>query len=240
MLWIRVSLLIALIVTALSIALSAHPHIAHPKPLSPPAGQTVVNIPYSADRHFVAAKKFTDGTTHRTESNGSEARDSKGRTYSAGERRRIYSGKEQSEILYRIHDPVAGTDTEWDSGSKEVKVIHWRAGAQDAEVSKAIEALTIPYSTTEKLGVRNFGSFVAEGTRATYTVPVGRDHNDKPIVVVHESWYCPELKIEILETNDDPRDGATRMELVNILRGEPDITKYRPPADYVLRDVQAP
>ncbi|HEY2822528.1 MAG TPA: hypothetical protein VGJ06_15895 [Candidatus Acidoferrum sp.] len=199
-----------------------------------------MNTPYSADRLFVGATKSADGTTHRTESHGSEARDSKGRTYSAGERRWIYSGKEQSEILYRIHDPVASTDTEWDSSSKEVKVIHWRASAPDAEVPKAIDAWTKPYSRAEKLGVRKFGSFVAEGRRASYTVPVGRDHNDKPIVVIHERWYCPELKIEILETNDDPRHGATRKELVNIVRGEPDVTKYRPPADYIVHDVQAP
>ena len=43
------------------------------------------------------------------------------------------------------------------------------------------------------------------------------------MVVVHETWYCPELKIVILETNDDPRSGETRNELVNIVRGEPDV-----------------
>jgi len=56
--------------------------------------------------------------------------------------------------------------------------------------------------------------------------------------VVHENWYCPELKIVVLETNDDPRSGRTRDELVDIVRGEPDVTKYQPPAGYVVQDVQ--
>jgi hypothetical protein len=61
-----------------------------------------------------------------------------------------------------------------------------------------------------------------------------------PIVVVHETWYCPELRIVILETNDDPRSGETRNELVNIVRGEPNVTKYQPPADYIVHQVQIP
>ena len=240
MLRTRASLLVALILVVISIAILAHPRAAHRESPSILAGETVLNAPYSAERHFISVMRSADGTTHRTESHGSEARDSKGRTYSADERLWVYLGKEKSEMLYRIQDPVSGTDTKWDSSSKEVKVIHWHPSAQDADVSKAIEAWTIPYSTTEKLGVQKFGGFVAEGTRSSYTVPAGQDHNDQPIVVVHESWYCPELKIVILETNDDPRDGTTRKELVNIVRGEPDVTKYRPPSDYVVHDVQIP
>lgn len=143
-------------------------------------------------------------------------------------------------MLYRIHDPVASTETNWDSISKEVKVIHRYPSAQDADVSKAIELWTTPYVTTEKLGMHKLGGFVAEGPRGSYTIAAGQDHNDQPIVVVHESWYCPELKIVILETNDDPRDGTSRIELVIIVRGEPDVTKYRPPSDYVIHDVQIP
>jgi hypothetical protein len=67
-----------------------------------------------------------------------------------------------------------------------------------------------------------------------------QERNGKALSVVHEKWYCPELKIVVLETNDDPQRGTTRNELVGILRGEPDVTKYRPPADYIVRDVRPP
>jgi hypothetical protein len=60
------------------------------------------------------------------------------------------------------------------------------------------------------------------------------------LTVVHETWYCPELKIVVLETNDDPRTGTTKNELMSIVRGEPDTTKYRPPTGYVIQDIQVP
>lgn len=240
MLRIRASLLAVLIVTVISVTMLAHPRAARPEAPSAVADETILNVPYSAERHFTSVTRLADGTTHRTETHGYEARDSEGRTYSAGERLWVYLGNEKSEMLYRIEDPVARTNTKWDSTSREVKVIHWQSKPQVADESKAMEAFTMHYSTTEKLGVQKLGGLVAEGTRGSYTVPAGENHPDQPVVVVHESWYCPELKIVILETNEDPRNATTRNELVNIVRGEPEVTKYYPPSDYVVHDVQIP
>ena len=93
------------------------------------ADERVLNAPYSAQRRFISVEKSADGKINRSESRGSEARDSQGRTYTAGERHWTYQegGKSvlKSEMLYRIHDPVANTDTKWDSTSKQAKVIHW-------------------------------------------------------------------------------------------------------------------
>ncbi len=210
----------------------------------------VVNVPYSAQRRFTSIAKAADGTINRTESGGSEARDSSGRTFSAGERHWTYAegGKNvlKSEMLYRIHDPVAATDTKWDSSSKEAEVIHWtksvdEQGSSSQPCQECFEAATNGSDDgTKKLGVRQIEGVFAVGTRTSYTVPAGEDRRGTPIVVVHETWYCPELKIVILETNDDPRSGKTRNELVNIVRGEPNVTKYRPPADYVVHQVQIP
>jgi hypothetical protein len=122
MLRIRASLLAALIVTVISVAMLAHPRAAHPESLSALPDETILNAPHSAERHFTSVKRLANGTTDRTETHGSEARDSQGRTYSAGERLWVYLGNEKSEMLYRIEDPVARTDTKWDSISKEVEV----------------------------------------------------------------------------------------------------------------------
>jgi hypothetical protein len=209
----------------------------------------VLNAPYSAKRHFTALSRRADGTLSREESGGSDARDSQGRTYKAGERHWTYfDGKANvlgTEMLYRIEDPVANTETRWDTTSKVVKVIHETQSASGGDTSstkcQCDESVNpSPFDTIEKLGTKTIGGFLVEGTRSSYTVPVGHDHNEHAIVVVHESWYCPELKIVILETNDDPRSGTTRNELTDIVRGEPDVIRYRSPADYVVRELQFP
>jgi len=204
------------------------------------------NAPYSAQRRFTSIDKLVDGKINRSESGGSEARDSLGRTYSAGERHWTYQGVLKNEMLYRIHDPVANTDTRWDSSSKEVKVVHWPQNVSNDEVSSGqcqacLEATTNDLAASiEKLGTKTIEGVTAEGTRSSYTVPAEQGSNDHPIVVVHETWYCPQLKIVILETNDDPRSGTTRNELVGIVREEPDVKKYYPPANYVVQELQMP
>jgi hypothetical protein len=145
-------------------------------------------------------------------------------------------------MLYRIHDPVSNTDTRWDSTSKEAKVIHWPRGAPGGVAANPFSPFlaAVPGTVEEKLGIRIIEPVVAEGTRSTYAMTGAQDQNGQALSVVHESWYCPELKIVVLETNDDPRSVTTRNELVGIVRGEPDVTKYRPPADYVVHDIRLP
>jgi len=206
----------------------------------------VIKAPYSAQRRFTSIEKLPNGTTRGSESGGSEARDSQGRTYSAGERHWTYldQGKSvlKSEMLYRINDPVSNTETRWDSTTKEVKVIHWPKGSPAGNACSQCSAFMSDASGTivEKLGVRTIEGVIAEGTRSTYAVVNAHGQNGKTLNVVHESWYCPELKIVVLETNDDPRSGTTKNELVGIVRGEPDVTRYRHPSDYVVRKVRLP
>ena len=215
-----------------------------PTTTSNTSGGRVLNAPYSAMRRFTSVEKLADGTTRSSKSGGSEARDSQGRTYSAGERHWTYldHGKSvlKSEMLYRIDDPVSNTETRWDSTSKEVKVVHWPKGGNSGTVDIGAFLPPFPGELTEKLGVRTIEGVIAEGTRSSYTVTGAQDQNGQAVSVVHESWYCSELKIVVLETNDDPRSGTTRSELVGIARSEPDVTKYRPPANYVVHDVRLP
>jgi hypothetical protein len=204
----------------------------------------VLNVPYSAERLFKHEEKSADGHISRSESRGSKARDSKGRTYSADERKWTYLGSLKSEMLYEIDDPVTRTDTRWDSSSKIVKVIHTPQTTTESGSSKLrtlailrgehgdfVEAAMIAAGAmVEKLGTKTIGAVVTEGTRTSNSEGT-----------VHETWYSPELKIVVLQTHDDPHTGKNRDELVDIVRGEPpDAKKYHAPADYVVRDVQIP
>jgi hypothetical protein len=206
----------------------------------------ILKAPFSAQRRFTSVEKLADGTTRRSESGGSKARDSLGRTYSADERHWTYLDKGKSvlgsEMLYRIDDPMANTETRWDSTTKEVKVIHWPKSATGGAACSLCDSFSadVPGTVVEKLGVRTIEGVVAEGKRSTYKITEAQDQNGQALSVVHESWYCAELKIVVLETNDDPRSGTTRDELVGIVRREPDVAKYRPPTNYVVHDVRLP
>jgi hypothetical protein len=209
------------------------------------ADERVLNAPYSAKLHFTHDEKSSDGTIKHTETIGGKARDSQGRMYSADERLWLYLGTLKSEMLYEINDPVNHTDTRWDTSTSIAKVISEPAVSssnnsflsnnpflpqcQTCTPGDLIEAVMVTSGAkVDKLGVRTMGGFVAEGRRTT---------NGQSI---HESWYCPELKIVILTIDDNPSTGHARDELVDITRGEPDIAKYMPPAGYAIQKIELP
>lgn len=175
--------------------LSAAPNPAQTISATNAAGNVdprVTNAPYSAQRRFTNAEKLADGTTRITESGGSEARDSQGRTYSAAERHWTFldQGKSvlKSEMLYRIDDPVSNTETKWDSTAKEVKVVHFPKGTSGHACGLCTAFTSYPTGTTvEKLGVRTIEGVVAEGTRNSYAVGNEDNQKGKPLTVIHES-----------------------------------------------------
>ncbi len=242
-------MLVALLLGVLSVAVRAQGGDPVPRPAPTNSDDRVLNAPYSAQRRVTSVKKLADGTIKRNEAAESVARDSQGRTYNAGERQWTYLEGQtkilKSEMLYRIHDPVTETDTKWDSSTKEVEVIHWPKNApnedsSDAQCQACFNPTMSPGTAVEKLGAKTLAGVSAQGTRESYAPPSRQSPNAQSIVVVHESWYCPELQIVILETDDDPRTGSYRNELIDIIRGEPDVSRYLPPRDYVVHEVQVP
>jgi len=101
--------------------------------------EPILNAPYSTKRHFTSVTKHADGTISRIESGGARRAILRGRTYSTGERQWTCfdRGKNvlKSEVLCRVDDPVANTETRWDTTSKVVKVIHWAQSASNEDAS---------------------------------------------------------------------------------------------------------
>jgi hypothetical protein len=88
---------------------------------------------------------------------------------------------------------------------------------------------------TEGLGQRTIQGLTAEGTRITTTIPVGAIGNDRPIQVVSERWYSPELQVNIYTERHDPRTGDVVFQLTNIRRIEPGKAVFDVPAGYVIK-----
>jgi hypothetical protein len=100
--------------------------------------------------------------------------------------------------------------------------------------------LVLPYvsadkGSTELLGTRDFDGVRADGKRTTRTIPAGAIGNEKPIAIVSERWFSPDLNVVVMTRNLDPRSGETVYRLTNIKRGEPSPDLFKVPADYKVR-----
>jgi hypothetical protein len=92
-----------------------------------------------------------------------------------------------------------------------------------------------PKPVTESLGKQNIEGVEAEGTRSTVTFPAGTFGNERPISIVSERWYSPELQTVVMTKHSDPRFGETNYRLTNINRSEPARTLFEVPSDYTLK-----
>ena len=87
---------------------------------------------------------------------------------------------------------------------------------------------------TEDLGKMYIGGVQAQGTRTTTTIPAGDIGNDRPINIVDEQWYSPDLQMTIMTKHSDPRTGETSFALKNINRSSPPPTLFEVPSDYTV------
>jgi hypothetical protein len=86
------------------------------------------------------------------------------------------------------------------------------------------------------LGKQIIEGVEAEGKRNTITIPAGEMGNERPIEIVSERWYSPELQLVVMTRLNDPRSGETIYKLTNINRSEPAKSLFEVPAGYTVRD----
>ena len=87
----------------------------------------------------------------------------------------------------------------------------------------------------EELGKQIIEGVEAEGTRTTVTIPAGEIGNERPIEIVSERWYSPELQLVVMTRHSDPRMGETTYKLTNINRAEPAKSLFEVPSDYTIK-----
>ena len=217
-------------------------------------GKVVKGAPFSATASSETTQTLQDGTTiHRTTSSRLY-RDSQGRsrreTTLSGFGPLQASGKARTMIT--IGDPVAGAHYLLDP---EQKVAHkmtpkggkrgaWADGNAQAFEQKMQQRMAKEEASgqvkKESLGTQtimiNGVGVKAEGTSITRTIPAGQIGNDKPMQIVFERWYSPDLQIVVKSTRSDPRFGTTTYTLTNVQRAEPAAAMFTVPADYTVKE----
>ena len=88
----------------------------------------------------------------------------------------------------------------------------------------------------ESLGKQKFEGVEAEGERTVNTIPAGAIGNERPIEIVFERWYSPELQTVIMTRHSDPRTGENVYRLVNVNRSEPAAHLFTVPSDYTVKE----
>jgi hypothetical protein len=129
-----------------------------------------------------------------------------------------------------------------DAGNMDVDVVRIVEAANDATEGATAAIAAIPpvplaagptgQGVTTALGSREFDRVRADGSRTTWTIAAGKIGNEKPIDVISERWYSPELLLVVSSRYFDPRRGETTYRLTGLKRGEPDPSLFQVPPDY--------
>ena len=211
-------------------------------------GRVVKGAPFSATATTDRTQTLSDGTTiHRTTSSA-VYRDSQGRS-----RREVtlsgfgpLENAGKSHTVITIADPEAGVHYMLDPEQKTArKMAFHRHGELSADkVQKFEERMQKRLQKEEasgefqkqSLGTQSINGVNAEGTRITRTIPAGQIGNDRPIQIVSERWYSPDLQIVVKSTHSDPRFGTNTYTLTNIQRTEPATSLFAVPSDYTVKE----
>lgn len=218
---------------------------------TPVNGNPVTGAPYAADAVTETTQTLGDGNRIERTSSVKIYRDGQGRE-------RQEEGGSDSRIL--ISDPVAKTsftlDPKAHTAQKSANLLLIQLS--DFEVARAgvLTATQVGYANigggvrlvplgtalvssepaTEQLSPKTIEGVFANGTRATVTIPAGQIGNERPIQVIDEVWYSPDLQMNVMTKHSDPRTGEVVYQLKNISRGEPDASLFQVPADYKITE----
>ncbi len=147
-----------------------------------------------------------------------------------------------------IQDPVAKANYMLDPGKKVAHQMpqhgHGNStaaadstGAPEFKGRKGGDSATV---VKESLGTQTINGVSVQGTRFTRTIPAGQVGNDKPLSIVREEWYSPELQMVIQSKHTDPFMGETTYTVANIQRTAPEASLFSVPSDYTVKTGPGP
>jgi hypothetical protein len=216
-----------------------------------PAGgihlRTIADAPFSADMVKQSTQVLPNGSVVPAVTQGKMFRDSKGRTRFESELASSTLTRLRRFVL--IVDPVQRVNIVLDMQAKLATVSPLPVpsspdqpaeDAADRDRPQArlspvgVEARALTVRGAEDLGTSIIEGFQVTGSRRTTPPETAQDGEQMPRAVV-ESWFSPELKIELQARTAGPRLGETITTLQNIVAAEPDRALFEVPADYTVK-----
>jgi hypothetical protein len=227
-------------------------------------GNTITGAPYSAEAVTETTQVLGDGNQIAHRSSVKLYRDSQGR-----ERREESEPFQRVFIYDPVSNTNLSIDPQARTAEKSVGGSFGRGGARLANpvagggrnggipqgtmiaipdgrlgtitvTGRMISGASTPAPVAEDLGSKSVEGVYAKGSRTTVTIPAGQIGNRAPIEVVDEVWYSPDLQMNVMTRHSDPRSGDIVYRLTNVSRAEPDPTLFQAPADFRVKESQAP
>jgi hypothetical protein len=204
--------------------------------------RSVEGAPFSADVVNETVEAMPDGTNSRHATHGKMFRDSAGRTRSETELIGPNAGAAPRRFV-TIIDPIEQLSIVLDVAAQTASVSHLpsapatsvnnvKLAATQAALQRGSKRNTS--ADTEVLGEMMMEGFSVTGSRHTRPAEAGAAGK-----VAVESWFCSELKIELLATTQVSQSGLQSMtrttRLTSIVPAEPDPSLFQIPIGYAVR-----
>jgi len=92
---------------------------------------------------------------------------------------------------------------------------------------------------TENLGEQTILGFRCTGSRVITILPAGQIGNDRPINIVSEQWFSPELQLVMRSLHRDPWAGEFTTTVTKVSRGDQPASLFQVPEHYKVIDAEA-
>jgi hypothetical protein len=201
--------------------------------------RSIPGAPFSADVTKESVKVLPDGTSTPAVTRGKMFRDAEGRIRSEMEIVSVASATVRRSIV--VVDPVAKMSMVLDPQTKTATLIPLpsapASAALTADKTEKISAKARAIVGAQDLGASMLQGFNVTGSRRTR--PVSGTNGEKTQAVTVETWFSPELKVELQARTEWANGNAATTRLENIVVAEPDRALFEPPADYTVKTIPA-
>ncbi|OLB87784.1 MAG: hypothetical protein AUI12_06130 [Acidobacteria bacterium 13_2_20CM_2_57_6] len=208
-------------------------------------GQVVTAAPFSAVAVQETTQTLADGNHISRKSQVNLFRDSQGRFRKevtlSGFGPLAASGQLKSFVV--IIDPVANASFVLHPETKAAEKMGrpfrgmkdpMRGAFKEKVLAREQEEIASGHLKKEDLGTQTISGVSAQGTRLTRTIPAGQIGNEKPIVIVRETWFSNDLQMVVMSKRTNPWSGESTYTLTNIQRTEPAASLFSVPSDYTV------
>lgn len=198
----------------------------------------VPNAPFSAKVDIYSSEVLPNGQTEVRTTINRIARDSSGRIHN--ERRRLVPPSFQGDpalLETHIYDPATRLNIFLNPYTHIARETVLRSPVPSVA---PVPLRTAPNPNSpvseQDLGTQTLNALTVRGTRKSRTIPSNESGTGKPVVIVDEYWYSPDLSIYVLVKHNDPRTGEQFVAVSEIDRHEPDSSQFSVPANFKVAD----